>query len=217
MTPRRRIGRWVKEPFCGLSHGLGAVLSLIGLVVLLVNARQDSLTIAGVAVYGISMVVLYTASFLVHSVRCSARIENRLERIDYAAIFFLIAGTYTPVCLSTLPDAWGWTILAAEWALAIIGATMVLLRGPGRAWVMLYVPMGWLVLVAAVPILQRMQTASLLMLLAGGVIYSVGAVVFVLKKPSLLPGRFGYHDLWHVLVMAASGCHFVAVLLLTSR
>lgn len=213
--PPTGIGRWVKEPFCGLSHGIAALASVAGLVLLLALARDSTRSVVGVSVYGASMFVLYFASFLVHSIHCSPRVENILERLDYAAIFFLIAGTYTPICLTTLSGAWGWSILGVEAVLAVFGATMVLIYGPKRVWVALYLPMGWMVLIAAAPILHRMDTLSIVFLLAGGVIYSAGAVVFLLERPKLWPGRFGSHDLWHVMVMAGSACHFAVVMRVT--
>ncbi len=214
--PERGIGRWVKDPFCGLSHGFGAIASVVGLVLLLIYARPDASAIVGISVYGVSMITLYVASCLVHSLHCSARTENRLERFDYAAIFFLIAGTYTPICLNTLHGAWGWSLLGVEYGLALLGATMVLWRGPQRMWVLLYVPMGWMVLIAAAPLVSRMDTLSLLLLLIGGMIYSLGAVVFITNRPRLCPGFFGSHDLWHLMVLAGSACHFVTITQLTT-
>lgn len=214
--PGGGIGRWIKEPFCGLSHGAGALLSAIGLIALLLFARSDASAVVSIVIYGVSLILLFSASCLVHSLHCSVRTENLLERCDYAAIFFLIAGTYTPICLNTLHGAWGVSLLSIEWTLAIIGAAAVLRYGPQRLWVLLYVPMGWMVLVASAPILARMNWDLLLLLLAGGVIYTVGAVVFVSRRPRLWPGRFDYHDLWHVLVLLGAACHFAVIQRVTS-
>src|SRR5688500_2196275 len=129
----RMLGRG-KGPFPGLSHLLGVVLSVAGLVVLLLAAAGRPLHVVGFAVYGVSLILLYLASTLAHCVHCSPRAEDRLERFDYAAIFLLIAGTYTPVCLVTLRGPWGWTILAAEWAMAALGIASVLMFRTLKSW-----------------------------------------------------------------------------------
>lgn len=207
----------MKDPFCGLSHAAGALVSIVGLIVLILATRGDVSSVIAVSIYGASMIFLFTASALAHSIHCSPRVDSILERIDYAAIFCLIAGTYTPICLLTLSGAWGWSILGVEWGLALVGLTMVLWHGPQRMWVLLYVPMGWMVLVAVSPLVQRMDWSHLLLLLSGGIIYTLGAIVFLLKRPRLWPGVFGSHDLWHVMVLLAAGMHFVVVVKIVTR
>ncbi len=214
--PEAGIGRWIKDPFCGLSHGAGALFSIVGLVVLILASNGSASAVVAVSIYGASLILLFTASCLAHSIHCSPRADDLLERFDYAAIFCLIAGTYTPICLTVLAGGWGWSILSVEWSLALIGATMVLWRGPQRWWVLLYVPMGWMVLVAISPILSRMELLDLLLLAAGGVIYTLGAAVFLARRPKLWPGRFGSHDLWHVMVLLGSVLHFIVVVRITS-
>src|SRR3954454_8227531 len=119
------IRRYIRDPFCGLAHLFGSVLSLAGLVALLILAAGRPRHVIAFTVYGLSLVVLYTASGLAHSLHCAPRVGRRLDRFDYAAIFGLIAGTYTPVCLLTLGGAWGWWLLTAEWSLAAVGVTLV--------------------------------------------------------------------------------------------
>ncbi|HEX8322334.1 MAG TPA: hemolysin III family protein [Tepidisphaeraceae bacterium] len=210
--PTSGLSRWIKDPYCGLSHAGGAVASLIGVVVLLVLTRGGPMLYVGLVVYGISLVLLFTASALAHSLHVGERLGDRLDRFDHAAIFLLIAGTYTPVCLTALRGPWGYTMLSIEGALAVIGVVTVLFTRVPLTWVSpLYVPMAWLVTIAFVPMVRSMTTATLLWLVVGGVIYSVGAVVYITKRPRLWPGRFGYHDLWHTMVLAGAACHFVAV------
>src|SRR5215216_6528562 len=115
------IIRWIKEPFCGLSHLIGAALSIVALIVLLVVTSGRPWHVTGVAIYGVSLILLYVASTLCHGLHCSPTTEQRLDRFDHVAIFLLIAGTYTPLCLVPLRGPWGWTILAVEWVLAAIG------------------------------------------------------------------------------------------------
>ncbi len=210
--PESGIARWVKDPFCGLSHGAGAIVSVVGLIVLILASRGDVSSVVAVSIYGGSLIFLFTSSALAHSIHCSPRVDSILERIDYAAIFCLIAGSYTPICLITLSGAWGWSLLAVEWGLALLGITMVLWHGPQRMWVLLYVPMGWMLLVALAPLVQRLDWSNLLLLLLGGIIYTLGAIVFLLNRPRLWPGVFGSHDLWHVMVLLAAGMHFVVVM-----
>jgi hemolysin III len=207
------VKRWIKEPFPALSHWVGAVLSVAGLVLLLIRAAPRPWHIAAFAVYGTSLVLLYTASAMAHTAYCSPRIAGRLDRLDYAAIFLLIAGTYTPICLLTLHGPWGYGILAAEWLLAVVGIVGVLVwqRCPTSFRVTLYLAMGWLAAIAIVPLFTALPTAALVWLLAGGMAYSVGAIIFVTDRPRLWPGRFVAHDLWHVLVLVGSGCHFVVI------
>jgi len=209
-----RIARWIKEPFCGLSHLFGAALSVAGLVVLLVVTSGRPWHLTGVAIYGASLVLLYVASTLCHSVHCSDANAKRLDRLDHMAIFLLIAGTYTPLCLVTLRGPWGWTILAIEWALAAIGIVLVTIGAVRRQWprVTVYLAMGWVAIVAVAPIITVLPAWAIFWMIAGGVIYTVGAIVYAADWPRLWPGRFGSHDLWHVLVLAGSACHFVLIL-----
>jgi hemolysin III len=210
-----RNSRWlrVKDPFPGLSHWAGALLSVAGLVLLLSRAAgRPWWQVAGFAVYGGSLVLLYVASALAHSVHCSPEAAARLDRLDYAAIFLLIAGSYTPLCLVTLHGPWGWSLLAAVWATAAFGiAALYITPKNDRVRVLTYVSMGWLSLFAAGALVRALPTTAILWLIAGGVIYTVGAVVFLTNRPHLWPGRFAAHDLWHCMVLAASGCHFLVI------
>jgi len=213
------LSRWIKDPFCGISHWVGAALSLAGLIALLLLSHGPSWHAAVFAVYGASLVLLYVASALAHSIRCSNAGADRFTRLDYAAIFLLIAGTYTPVCTIALGGAWGWSVVIGEWALAAVGVPLVLL---GRAQsnllrTILYLCMGWLGLIAAVPLLRTFPAGAIAWLLAGGAAYSIGAIIFVMDRPHLWPGRFHAHDLWHTLVLAGSACHFILILLFVAR
>ena len=211
-----RLRRWltIKDPFPGFSHWAGAGLSVAGLVVLLVQAAgRPWWQVAGFAVYGGSLVLLYLASAVAHSVRSTPAVEERLDRFDYAAIFVVIAGTYTPLCLVTLRGPWGWVLLAVVWAMAALGI-VTLYRKAKNDYVRVatYVAMGWLAVMASGALTRALPVAAILWLVAGGVIYTVGAVVFLTDRPHLWPGRFAAHDLWHCMVLAGSGCHFVVIL-----
>lgn len=203
--------RLPKEPFCGLSHLLGAVLSIAGLVVLLCLSAGKPWHLTAFSIYGASLLLLYTASTLLHSLpHCPRRVEKLLT-LDQVAIFFLIAGTYTPLCLVTLRGPWGWSLFGVVWGLAFAGAALRMFWRGVPLWLpqLLYLLMGWLCVIAYQPLARALTWPAFGWLLAGGIIYSVGAVIYTTERPRLWPGRFGAHDLWHVFVLAGSACHFV--------
>lgn len=210
MTLLRRL----KDPFCGASHLLGAMLSVAALVVLLVAAEGRVKHVVGFTIYGASLILLYLASGLAHSIRCSDAGSDRLKRFDFAAIFLLIAGTYTPICLINLPREWGLGLLIAEWSLAAIGIFVVLSnRGNARRLrVLVYLAMGWLVLIAVPVVVQHLALGGVIWLALGGIVYSVGAIIYLTNRPNLWPGRFGAHDLWHCMVLLGSACHFIVMI-----
>jgi hemolysin III len=186
----------------------------VAALVALLRSAEGPLQAIGFGVYGASLVALYTASAVAHSLHRDGSAAQRLDRLDYAAIFLLIAGTYTPFCLVTLSGAWRWGLLAAVWSAAALGIVTVYAGGAARHWprVVLYVAMGWMVLLAAGQLQRALPPPAVAWLLAGGVVYTVGAIIYLLERPRLWPGRFGSHDLWHCMVLAASACHFVAVM-----
>lgn len=204
----------MKEPFPGLSHLVGAMLSVAALVGLLVLAHGRVWHVVSFAVYGSSMILLYAASALTHSVHCSPAMSDRLDRLDYSAIFLLIAGTYTPICLIPLRGPWGWALLAGVWSLALAGIWTVWVQRNRKTWTrtLIYVCMGWIGLLAVGEIFRVFPATALAWLLAGGAAYSIGAVIFITDRPHLWPGRFAAHDLWHVLVLTGSACHFMVML-----
>ena len=209
----------IKEPFCGVSHGVGALLSVValGALIWLADGRLWNTTAA--AIYGATLITLYAASALYHSLRVSPRAEVWLQRFDHSAIFLLIAGSYTPICLLALRGERGWILLGVVWTLAILGVAGSLLWKTMPDWlrVTIYVIMGWLILSALSPLRQSLSPAGLAWLVAGGAVYSVGTVIFALDKPHLWPGKFSAHDLWHLFVIGGSVCHFVTIASLVAR
>lgn len=193
-----------------LTHGLGTLLGIAGLAVLVTFAALagDTVRVVAFAVYGSSLVLLYGASTTYHAVRSPQR--KRLFRIlDHAAIYLLIAGTYTPVTLVTLQGAWGWTLFGIVWGLAALGVTSTLFFvGRFKALTLgVYIAMGWIGAIAVKPLFAALPTAALLWLLAGGLAYTGGAVFYAWKR---LPFN---HAIWHLFVLAGSVCHFVCILL----
>jgi hemolysin III len=197
-----------------VSHLVGIVLSVVGLVVLLVLSRGRPWHVVSFAIYGASLVVLYTASTLYHSLPVAPSRVVRLRQFDLVAIFLLIAGTYAPLCLVPLRGPWGWGLLAAEYGIACIGIAAVLrYQGlPDRFRMLLYAGMGWLIVIAFEPLRRALPPGAIAWLISGGVAYSLGAVILATDRPHLWPGRFNAHDLWHLFVLGGSACHFILML-----
>lgn len=204
----------LREPFSGISHGVGALLAVAGLVALLILARGKPWHTLSFAIYGGSLILLYSASALYHLLPVSTRNLARLMRFDHSAIFLLIAGTYAPVCLVLLRGAWGWSLLTAEYVLATIGIVSVILFKSKPDWlrVVIYLGMGWLALIALPPLRSILSVPAMAWLIGGGVVYTLGTVVYATNRPHLWPGKFSAHDLWHLFVLGGSACHFVLML-----
>ena len=216
-TSPKGLARYLREPVNSLTHFVGILLSIAGLVALLYLSAGEPWRTVSFAIYGGALIMLYTASTLLHSLRVGPLAERRLRIFDHAAIFVLIAGSYTPIALVTLQQGravWGWAILVAVWLIALLGLVFKLfwLEAPRWLSTALYLLMGWLALVAIVPILATLPPWGVFWLALGGLFYTVGAVIYGLKKPLLFPGVFSYHELWHLFVLAGSACHFIMML-----
>lgn len=217
VQPRWTRAQW-EELANALTHGFGAALAVAALVLMVVFAslRGSARHVVGACIFGSTMVLLYLMSTLYHSFR-GRRVKLVFRVLDHASIFLLIAGTYTPFCLATLKGAWGWTLFGLIWGLAAVGITLksVLLSLSGdrhgrRAWevasLAVYLLMGWLILIAIVPLWRNLSTVGMWWLFGGGLCYSVGAAFYAWQR---LPF---HHALWHLAVVAGSGCHFACVL-----
>ena len=202
------------ERFNSLTHLVGAVLALAGAVVLVVLAAQDGdpWKVVGVSIYGLTLVLLYTFSVLYHSLQ--GRTKGVLRQLDHQGIYLLIAGSYTPFCLISLRGPWGWALLGTVWGLAVLGGLQDLRpRSEARILsVVIYVVMGWIVLVATVPLFDALGPAGFAWVAAGGVLYTGGIVFYALD--TRVPHA---HGIWHLFVMAGSAAHYVAILGLVRR
>jgi hemolysin III len=192
-----------------ITHGLGALGSVIGLVLLIVLAvREGSVTLlVGVTVFGVSMVLLYTASTFYHALT-SQRAKHVFELLDHGAIYLLIAGTYTPFCLVSLGGRWGWTVFGVAWGLAILGIIYeVVLRRPWkRLSLVFYLALGWLMVIAIEPLMAALPTEALRLILLGGVCYTGGALFYAWR------GFPYHHAIWHLCVLAGTTLHYVTIL-----
>ena len=212
MDSVRRLMVSPKEPFQAISHWVGMGLAILGTAILLTAADGRLWHTLSFSIYGAALISLYLASAMAHTVRSEGPLADRLTRLDYAAIFLLIAGTYTPLCLLPLRGALGWSLLVFEWCFAAIGSSLVLFRyAKGNALrTTLYLAMAWMCLLALPQMWSSLHRSTMIWLLAGGAVYSLGAVVYVTDRPSLCR-VFVAHDLWHVMVLLGSACHFIAI------
>jgi hemolysin III len=201
-----------REPFNAWSHLVGLVLAAVGTGLLITMADTPGRLLA-FSVYGGSLMLLYAASTLYHALHLSPRHLRSLRTLDHIAIYFLIAGTYTPVALLTLDHSGGRALLAVCWAIAAVGIPFKIRWLDAPVWLStaIYLAMGYLALLAVVPIGRAVGPAGLAWLVAGGIAYTIGAVIFALERPNPRPG-FGHHEIWHLLVLLGSGCHFGFVL-----
>jgi hemolysin III len=199
----------LREPFNGASHLVGLVLACAGTGVLL-RWAEGPWELAAFTVYGGTLILLYGISFLYHSLPVAGRPLKTLRTLDHIAIYFLIAGTYTPVALITLHSRLGWSLLAAVWLIALAGIPFKLFYLDAPVWLSTgtYLAMGYLALVAIEPLAQAVSLSGLVWLIAGGMAYTVGAVIYSRRRPDPFPGRFGHHEIWHLLVLTGSACHF---------
>jgi hemolysin III len=215
----------LREPVNAVTHSIGALLSVVGLTLLLaVGIRNGSARqIVAFSIFGASLVAMYTVSTVYHGLPLSPRGIARARRLDHVMIYILIAGSYTPICLLFLPGRFGVPLLVVVWTLAAIGTVQKIawMRAPVWLSTALYLGMGWIAIIVIKPLLAAAPRGFFLWLLAGGLFYSVGAVVHGAKWPRrMMAGSrrmFGPHEIWHLFVMAGSFAHYWAILSYASK
>ena len=202
----------VKPLLRGRIHLAALVASIPAVIALVVGSSGVEATVAASA-YGATLVLLFGASSAYHRLGRSGKALVWLRRLDHSSIFLLIAGSYTPVCLIALSGWWSGALLVAVWAAAVIGVVLKLLRfeRSHRLGFALYLTMGWAVLAVLPGLLASVDRGTLLLLVAGGVLYTVGAVVLATRFPNPFPRIFGYHEVWHAMVVAAAALHYMAI------
>ncbi len=204
----------LREPVNGLTHLAGAIAAFFGQIALLVVSWDVTTKIVTSLIYGISLILMFSASATYHLAKVKPRLHEIFHRLDHSAIFLLIAGTYTPFCMLAFTGFLRWGLLAIVWSFALIGIlTKVFIPGMPR-WLHTapYVIMGWLGVIAAGQLFKDLSAWVLIWILIGGVIYTIGAVIYATKKLDLFPGKFGFHELWHIFVLLGASAHFVAVI-----
>jgi hemolysin III len=205
--------RRMREPINGLTHLGGAIAATIGLVVLLVIGWNSTGKVISVLIYGLSLIGLFASSATYHLADVRPKIQEILRKVDHSAIYLLIAGTYTPFCINAFTGFWRWGLLTIIWSLAGIGILVKLFTVNAPRWISAgtYVLMGWMCIAAIGEMLVTLPTFALTWLVAGGVIYTLGALVYITKIMNFWPGKFGYHEVWHIFVLLGALAHFVAV------
>lgn len=215
VEPHRRLN----EKLNTVSHGIGVVLAVIGLIALLEASKGQPMKVLAFSIYGATMIALYSSSTALHLFHFSVRAKRFLRRLDHVAIYLFIAGTHTPLCAITLGDNTGWALLGVVWTFAFFGVVFKLFYLDAPRWLSTttYLAVGWLALLLLWPLSQVLPTRALTWLIIGGALYTLGSLMFLFRRPNPFPGRLGYHELWHFTVLAASGCHFYIMLEYVAR
>ena len=208
------LSRHLREPFSGLSHLLGALLSLVALGYMLnqIPTENTGTYLASYLSFGISMFLMFGASAVYHLVETTDEGIKKLKRVDHMAIFVMIAGSYTPFILLGLEGALATTMFAVIWGIATFGILVKIfwLHAPRWLSTALYLGMGWVSIIVYQPLSENLPAAAIEWLIYGGVAYTLGAVVYACKWPNI-HAKFGFHELWHIFVLAGAGAHFVSI------
>ena len=205
------------EPISTVTHLVAGMAALLGLLLLVALTYHEPGKMVSLAIYGLSLVLLFAASSLLHGLKAPRRIREWLNRLDHMAIFLLIAGTYTPIVFNLFPRTWRMPILAVIWAVALVGMVvkMTSARIHGFFNVSVYLVLGWggaLPLMLAWQLRPVIPQGGLALLLLGGLIYSSGFVIYYLRWPDPWPAVLGHHEIWHLFVIGGSVCHYLFML-----
>ena len=202
-----------REPVSSLTHLVGAFLSLIGLIFLIKYSLDTSNPYNTIilAVFGISSILLYSASSTYHKSLSSEKVIKILRRVDHSMIYVLIAGTYTPICLIALKGRVGIILFSSIWFLAFIGILLKIVWFDAPRWLYtgFYILMGWISIIAIVPIIKAVSIGGFMWLLAGGLFYTIGGVIYATKWPKINLKLFGFHEIFHIFIMLGSLCHYI--------
>lgn len=203
----------LREPVNGLTHFFAAIVAAIGLVILLIVGWSTPAKIISLLIYGVSLIGMFSASAAYHMVRAKDKALEVFRKIDHSAIYLLIAGTYTPICVNAFSGFWKWGMLAIIWSLALIGIgiKIFIIKSPRWLNAGIYLVMGWLAFAAVGEMLATLPAWALTWLIVGGVIYTLGAVVYITKIMDFRPGIFGFHEVWHIFVILAALAHYIAI------
>lgn len=207
----------LKDPGSAITHFIALILAVLAVVPLLSKAARepDTLHVIALAIFAVSMILLYAASTIYHSLDVNEKVNRRLKKIDHMMISVLIAGSYTPVCLIALNNRTGYLLCAAVWAVAILGIIIKAfwINCPKCFSSVLYIGMGWMVVLAFSQIFHALSRPAFGWLLAGGIIYTIGGVIYALKLPifNSRHKNFGSHEIFHLFCMGGSACHFVVM------
>jgi len=203
-----------RDPVSGLTHLGAAILATIGLIVLLYIGRNNTIKLISLLLYGISFVLMFSARAAYHLTKASEKVILFLRKLDHSAIYLLIAGTYTPICLHFFSGFYRWGLLAIVWGFAVVGVAvkMFIINVPRWVNAGIYLVMGWLCIMAIKPMLTSMPIGALVWLIVGGLFFTLGAVIYMTKIFNFFPGVFGFHEVWHIFVILGCLSHFIVIL-----
>ncbi|MHA1647383.1 MAG: PAQR family membrane homeostasis protein TrhA [Promethearchaeota archaeon] len=201
------------ERFSAYSHLLGAILGLIGTVILIAKNLDHSNYIFIVLIYGFALINMFFSSFLYHSRKKQEDEESIFRKLDHCAIFIMIAGCYTPISYFAVPDPWRWIIIGSQWGLVAIGIIVKFIIINTKRWITtgVYLAQGWMAVLPIKFLWENLTLLMFLMLFLGGMAYSIGAVFYALKKPNPLPGKFGFHEIFHVFILIGATLHYILI------
>lgn len=204
----------LREPISALTHLSAAVLSFFGLITLVYFGWGDLQKIITFIIYGISLILMFTASGTYHMVIARDSIVLNLRKLDHSAIYLLIAGTYTPICVYFFNGFWQYGMLILIWSLAFIGIIVKLFVINAPRWITagVYLVMGWLAIMGVQEILRSMPTTAIIWLVVGGLFYSLGAIIYITKFMDFFPDKFGFHEVWHIFVILGAFSHYYLIL-----
>ena len=210
------MNTYFREPVNGITHLIGAILSIIGYIALLSKTLSNDpsiINLVAVSIFGISLILLYTASAVYHLVISSDDVINYLRRVDHAMIFLLIAGSYTPFCLIALDNSIGWSLFSLISLTAIIGIGFKLFWFKCPRWLStsIYVVMGWVAIFLIKPLNASLSSEGLSLLILGGILYTIGAIIYATKPKFIKSKYFGFHEVFHIFIMLGSLAHFICV------
>lgn len=201
-----------KELTSAFTHLGGAVFGVVGTAVLLNSKNSNGITLAAFLIFGISMVLMYSTSTIYHFIdRSRQKAKLVMRKLDHIMIFVFVAGSYTPICLLTLNGSAGYKLLTLVWSITLIGVFIKLFWITAPNWVssLLYILMGWVAVLVLSPLANKMEPGGMYWLFFGGILYTIGGVIYAVKRPNINNTYFGFHELFHIFVLAGSLCHYV--------
>jgi hemolysin III len=209
----------LREPVNGLTHLGGAIAALFGQIALLIVGWSSTAKVVSLLVYGLSLIALFSASATYHLTKAKPAILQTLRKLDHSAIYLLIAGTYTPFCINAFTGFFRWGLLAIIWTIALAGIVVKIFYVKAPRWLnaAVYVVMGWLCISAVGQMPATLAVSTMVWLITGGVVYTLGAFIYSTKIFNFVPGKFGFHEVWHIFVLLGALAHFISVMLLLIR
>lgn len=210
------MSKYFREPINSLTHLTGAILSLIGLIALLIKVfilNGTLIDYIAISSFGLSMILLYSASATYHSVISTDSIIKKLKKVDHSMIFVLIAGSYAPLCLIALQNSIGHTLFAAVLICGLVGIVFKLCWVTCPRWVSstIYIGIGWFAVFAIYPLTKVLASTGIFLLILGGILYTIGGIIYALKKDKIKIGLFGTHEIFHIFIMLGTLCHYLCV------